>query len=208
MMAVDLMMPKLGLTMEEGKVARWLVAGGDRVEKGQIVLEVETDKAVVEVEATASGVMGPLLIDEGQTVPLNTLLARIYGLGEEVSPGKQVEQRIPRSDEVESGEKPVTRVTPLARRVAEEEGIDLSSIPVRRSSQRVRVDDVRAVQAKRDSNGKRRRQRVFSSPRARKQARELAVNWRTLPGSGPRGRVVEKDVLRAAQGARTVARAG
>ena len=83
-MAVDLIMPKLGLTMEEGRVVRWLVAEGDQVEKGQPVLEVETDKVVVEIEARASGVMGPLLVGEGETVPVTTLLARIYASGEKV----------------------------------------------------------------------------------------------------------------------------
>lgn len=85
-MAVDLIMPKLGLTMEEGTVVRWLVAEGDRVEKGQPVLEVETDKVVVEVEATASGIIGPLLVGEGQTVPVTTLLARIYAPEEKIEP--------------------------------------------------------------------------------------------------------------------------
>jgi pyruvate dehydrogenase E2 component (dihydrolipoamide acetyltransferase) len=158
-MAVDLIMPKLGLTMEEGTVVRWLVAEGDQVEKGQPVLEVETDKVVVEVEATASGVMGSLLVGEGETVPVTTLLARIY------APGAKVEE-----------ETPAPRITLLARRMAEREGVDLSSIPARR-----RTD-----------------QRIFSSPRARLRARELGVDWQSLSGSGPRGRVVEKDVLRAA----------
>ena len=103
-MAVDLIMPKLGLTMEEGTVVRWLVAEGDQVKKGQPVLEVETDKVVVEVEATASGVMGPLLVGEGETVPITTLLARIYAPREKV------------------GEKVLApRITSLARRMAEKE---------------------------------------------------------------------------------------
>ncbi len=210
-MAVDLIMPKLGLTMEEGTVVRWLVAEGDPVEKGQSVLEVETDKVVIEVEATASGVMGPLLVDEGQTVPLTTLLARIYTPGEEVSRRAQVEMETPRPDKTGPAVKSVARATPLARRIAEKEGVDLSSVPVRRSGKRVRAEDVRVVQAK--GPGDRVKppvfqknrvsgQRVFSSPRARKRARELGVDWRNLPGSGPRGRVVEKDVLHAAQAAR------
>jgi pyruvate dehydrogenase E2 component (dihydrolipoamide acetyltransferase) len=183
-MAVDLIMPKLGLTMEEGTVVRWLVAEGDQVEKGQPVLEVETDKVVVEVEATASGVMGPLLVGEGKTVPVTTLLARIYAPREKV------------------GEKVLApRITPLARRMAKEEGVDLSSIPAHRSDRRVRAEDVQAALAKRPGDSRRTGQRIFSSPRARKRARELGVDWRGLPGSGPRGRVVEKDVLRATRAA-------
>jgi pyruvate dehydrogenase E2 component (dihydrolipoamide acetyltransferase) len=172
-MAVDLIMPKLGLTMEEGTVVRWLVAEGDQVEKGQPVLEVETDKVVVEVEATASGVIGPLLVGEGKAVPVTTLLARIY------APGEKVEE-----------EAPAPRMMPLARRMAEKEGVDLPSIPAYGSDRRVRAGDSRWTG-----------QRIFSSPRARLRARELGVDWQSLSGSGPRGRVVEKDVLRAARAA-------
>jgi pyruvate dehydrogenase E2 component (dihydrolipoamide acetyltransferase) len=190
-MAVDLIMPKLGLTMEEGTIVRWLVDEGAQVEKGQPVLEVETDKVVVEVEATASGIIGPLLVGEGQTVPVTTLLARIYAPGEKVEPGATASQKT--GDAV-----PAPRITPVARRVAEKEGVDLSSIPIRGPGERIRARDIQAAQTERQGDGKRTRQRIFSSPRARKRARELGVDWHSLPGSGPRGRVVEKDVLRAA----------
>ncbi|MDH4135479.1 MAG: 2-oxo acid dehydrogenase subunit E2 [Anaerolineae bacterium] len=188
-MAVDLIMPKLGLTMEEGTVVRWLVTEGDHVEKGQPVLEVETDKVVVEVEATASGVMGPLLVGEGKTVPITTLLARIY------APGEKVEE------ETSAEEAPAPRITPLARRMAEKEGVALSSIPAYRSDRRVRAEEVPAALTRRPSDSRRTGQRIFSSPRARLRARELGVDWQGLAGSGPWGRVVEKDVLRAAQAA-------
>jgi pyruvate dehydrogenase E2 component (dihydrolipoamide acetyltransferase) len=190
-MAVDLIMPKLGLTMEEGTVVHWLVAEGDQVEKGQALLEVETDKVVVEVEATASGIIGPLLVGEGQTAPVTTLLARIYAPGEQIEPGATAPRKT--GDEV-----PAPRITPVARRVAEKEGVDLSSIPARGPGERIRARDIQAVQAKRQGAGSPSRQRIFSSPRARKRARELGVDWRVLSGSGPRGRVVEKDVLRVA----------
>jgi pyruvate dehydrogenase E2 component (dihydrolipoamide acetyltransferase) len=190
-MAVDLIMPRLGLTMEEGTIVCWLVDEGAQVEKGHAVLEVETDKVVVEVEATASGVMGPLLVSEGQTVPVTTLLARIYAPGEKVEPEAAALRKT-------GDEAPAPRITPVARRVAEKEGVDLSSIPVRGPGERIRARDIQAVQARQQAAGRPTRQRIFSSPRARKRARELGVDWRSLPGSGPRGRVVEKDVLRVA----------
>jgi pyruvate dehydrogenase E2 component (dihydrolipoamide acetyltransferase) len=190
-MAVDLIMPKLGLTMEEGTVVHWLVAEGDQVEKGQALLEVETDKVVVEVEATAMGIIGPLLVGEGETVPVTTLLARIYAPGEKIEPEATALQKT--GDEI-----PAPRITPVARRVAEKEGVDISSIPARGPGERIRARDIQAVQAKRQGAGSLSRQRIFSSPRARKRARELGVDWRGLRGSGPRGRVVERDVLRVA----------
>lgn len=194
-MATELIMPKLGLTMEEGRLVRWLVAAGDQVEKGQPVLEVETDKVVVEVEATASGVMGPLLVDEGEVVPVTTLLAHIYAPGEEIPQGAQAEES-PLIKKTSFA----PRITPVARRMAEEKGLDLSLIPARQPGGRIRAKDVQAHgQEQRHAEVKHIRQRVFSSPRARQRARELGVDWRSLQGSGPRGRVVEKDVLRAVQ---------
>jgi pyruvate dehydrogenase E2 component (dihydrolipoamide acetyltransferase) len=201
-MATDLIMPKLGLTMDEGTLVRWLVAAGDMVQKGQPVLDVETDKVTVEVEATASGVMGPLLVAEGQTVPVTTLLARILAPGEEALQRDDLGQESP----AEAREAPGPRITPLARRVAEQEKIDLSSIPVREPAERIRARDVREASAQgrtrrsgQDRPVRQHQQRVFSSPRARKRAREMGIDWRSLAGSGPQGRVVEKDVLRAAQ---------
>jgi len=76
-MATELTMPMLGEVMEEGLVSSWKVAAGDTVEEGQIVLEIETDKAMAEVEAPASGTLTKILVQEGETVPINTPLAVI-----------------------------------------------------------------------------------------------------------------------------------
>ena len=165
-MGADFIMPKLGLTMEEGTVVRWLAAEGDQVAAGEVILEVQTDKVTVEVEAPAEGVLGELQVREGETVPIGTVLARI-GNPQEAS-----------------AERP--RITPLARRVAAEEGIDLVGV-LERGHDRITVADVRAI---RETEGKR-----FSSPRARKRARETGIDWRSVTGTGPRGRVIERDVL-------------
>ena len=76
-MSTELTMPMLGEVMEEGIVTSWLVEEGQVVEKGQIILEIETDKAVAEVESPASGVVTKILVPEGETVPINTPLAVI-----------------------------------------------------------------------------------------------------------------------------------
>ena len=76
-MSTELTMPMLGEVMEEGVVAAWKVEEGDAVEKGQIILEIETDKSVFEIESPASGVVKTLLVPEGETVPINTPLAVI-----------------------------------------------------------------------------------------------------------------------------------
>lgn len=76
-MATEFTMPMLGEVMEEGRVVAWRKQVGDRVEKGEILLEIETDKATIEVESTVSGTIRQLLVPEGATVPVNTPLALI-----------------------------------------------------------------------------------------------------------------------------------
>jgi len=76
-MATVLTMPMMGEVMEEGVVLSWKKREGEPIEKGQIILEIETDKAVVEVESPASGVVKKILVPEGETVPINTPLAVI-----------------------------------------------------------------------------------------------------------------------------------
>ena len=76
-MATVLTMPMMGEVMEEGVVLSWKKREGEAIEKGEIILEIETDKAVVEVESPASGVVKKILVPEGETVPINTPLAVI-----------------------------------------------------------------------------------------------------------------------------------
>jgi pyruvate dehydrogenase E2 component (dihydrolipoamide acetyltransferase) len=76
-MAVEFLMPKLGEVMEEGKLIEWKKKEGDAVTKGEPILDVETDKAVAEIESTATGVIQKILVQEGETVPINTPLALI-----------------------------------------------------------------------------------------------------------------------------------
>ncbi len=163
-MPVDVIMPRLGLTMEEGTVAAWRVKPGEMVVTGQVVLEVETDKVAVEVEAQAAGVLGPVLVGEGERVAVGTLLARLYATGEQI--GQEAEM---------AG---VVKTAPPPERPVEQ----------RNWSQQT-SSTTKVVTTK---------QLIFSSPRARKRAREMSVDWRQLAGSGPAGRVVERDVLRQA----------
>jgi pyruvate/2-oxoglutarate dehydrogenase complex dihydrolipoamide acyltransferase (E2) component len=122
-MAVDIIMPRLGLTMEEGTIVRWHAAAGDRVAQGQVLLDVETDKVTVEVEAPATGVMGTLLISEGQKVPVGTLLGRIAAEDEILRTAPN--DGAPPSEAVAP---PRSRTSPLARRMAEQAGVDLGAV--------------------------------------------------------------------------------
>ena len=81
-MATDIYMPLMGLTMSEGTVVRWLKSTGNPVKKGEAVLEIETDKATVEIEAPSDGVIGPILVAEGKTVPVGTILSHVLSSAE------------------------------------------------------------------------------------------------------------------------------
>jgi pyruvate/2-oxoglutarate dehydrogenase complex dihydrolipoamide acyltransferase (E2) component len=83
-MATLVAMPKLGMNMEDGLVVGWLVAEGAEVTVGQAILEIETDKATVELEATAAGTLARIVRREGETVPINGVLAVILAPGEEM----------------------------------------------------------------------------------------------------------------------------
>ena len=83
-MATLVAMPKLGMNMEEGLLVAWLVAEGVMVDTGQPILEIETDKTTVELEATASGILARIVRREGETVPINGVLAVILAPGEEM----------------------------------------------------------------------------------------------------------------------------
>jgi pyruvate dehydrogenase E2 component (dihydrolipoamide acetyltransferase) len=120
-MATDVIIPALGMAQETGKILRWLKAEGAVVAKGDPLLEIETDKVTVEIEATATGVLTGVVAREGDELPVGTLVARIAAEGEDVP--------APASGEHGDGGRPRRMVaSPKARRIAEAHGIDVSTI--------------------------------------------------------------------------------
>lgn len=199
----EVIMPKLGMTMEEGTIVRWLKAEGDEVEKGDVLFEVQTDKVVMEVESPASGTLARILVREDETVPIAYVVAYIG------SPGEEVPETLPELAAVEALEpmdKPreseetaeAIAATPAARRLARDKGIDLAGLSGSgKDGMIVKQDVVAAVE-----RGQTRAVEVEApavkrkaSPAARRVAREHGVTLRVVPGSGPQGRIVEQDVL-------------
>ena len=146
-MSVNILMPALSPTMEEGTLAKWLVKEGDRIQSGDLIAEIETDKATMEFEAVDEGIIGKLLVTEGsEGVKVNSPIAIILDDGEdlEVQEKKDITLQVePKEQTVISAapletKKPLTGVaqtsslrifaTPLARRLAKENGVDLGSI--------------------------------------------------------------------------------
>nr|WP_290665577.1 2-oxo acid dehydrogenase subunit E2 [Ardenticatena sp.] len=202
-MAVEITLPKLGFDMEEGAIAAWLKNEGDPVKKGEVVAEVETDKATVEMEAPADGVLLKILVPAGQVVPVNTPVALIGEPGEtiessatpvpaasEETPSVAPEPAPAATSSAASAEG--VKATPVARRLAEEHGVDLSRVQGSGPGGRITKEDVQAHLAAADEppppDG------VKASPAARRRARELGIDIRQVPGSGPEGRIVIRDV--------------
>jgi pyruvate dehydrogenase E2 component (dihydrolipoamide acetyltransferase) len=136
-MATEVIMPALGLAQETGKVLRWLKAEGESVAKGEPLLEVETDKVTVEVEAPAEGILGGLRAGEGDDVPVGQAVAFVLAPGESapepaaVSAATRATEAEPAeaSAEPKAGPKPRRRLaSPKARRLAREHGIELDSV--------------------------------------------------------------------------------
>ncbi len=191
-MAAEIIMPKMGDAMTEGKVVRWYKKAGEPVKKGEPVLEIETDKVNLDLEAEADGTLGDLKAAEGQTVPVGGVLAKIVGQGE------KTEDRGPRTEDVQPQRRGTDKKDSVKKTTGEyAEAIDMKA-------PRVDKTDRSVAQGKVVQMGERRR----SSPLARKMAAEMGVSLDAVQGSGPRGRIIAADVKNAGGAARFSAPAG
>src|SRR5215218_4268451 len=214
-MPINILMPALSPTMEKGNLAKWLKKEGDPVKSGDVIAEIETDKATMEVEAIDEGVLAKIVVPEGTAdVPVNQLIALIAGEGED-----------PKSVSAPSGgaapAAPATSAPPSPAALA-------GSIPQADTTAAggpeghmayARVDTAPQGPAKtaQDTgaakpNGAGAQQaaaarpaggqgaRIFASPLARRIAKEAGLEIGAIQGSGPHGRIVEKDVRAAMTG--------
>ena len=176
-MATKVIMTKLGLTMKEGTVVNWLKKEGESVEKGEPLLEVETEKISSELEAPASGVLLKITAQKGATVPVSGLLGIIGEPNEDVSSiqdnaskveisEKTPETKVPKPVEDEVSTERV-RISPLARKIAEEQKIDLTKITGTGPEGRIVKEDVLRALAKVETTGP-------SAPSLSKEGVEIA----------------------------------
>jgi pyruvate dehydrogenase E2 component (dihydrolipoamide acetyltransferase) len=193
-MPTDVVMPALELAQETGKVVRWLKSAGDAVSKGEPLLEIETDKVTVEIEAPASGTLGDVSAREGEVVPVGQVIARIVGPGEAA-------EALPMAPAGAGGAaagpkpSPVIEASPLAREIAEPHGVGLARVGA--SGGRVGKTDVLAHVGRpgEPSAGQAPASRLTAaSPKARRLAAERGVPIGALRGSGPDGAVLAADV--------------
>ena len=183
-MPINILMPALSPTMEKGNLAKWLKKEGDKVKSGDVIAEIETDKATMEVEAVDEGTIAKILVPEGtQDVAVNEVIAVLAGEGEDVkSAGAGAASAPPKTAEAPAA-KPAAAPAPVAAPAAK--------APVAAASAPQAAPP--AVQA--NGHG-----RVFSSPLARRLAKEAGIELARITGSGPHGRVIARDVEQAKSG--------
>ncbi len=190
-MPINILMPALSPTMEKGNLAKWLKKEGDKVKSGDVIAEIETDKATMEVEAVDEGTIAKILVPEGtQDVPVNDVIAVLAGDGEDVkSAGASAGAKpAPAPAKAEAPPKPASpppaaAPAPAAQPVAAPAPQAASSAPQAASSSQ--------------ANG---HARTFSSPLARRLAKEAGIDVARITGTGPHGRVIARDVAEAKSG--------
>jgi len=187
-------MPALGMAQDTGKLVAWLRQEGEHVEKGQALMEIETDKATVEIEAPASGVLSGISAREGQDVPVGDTIAWILEPGEALPGGAPTAELSPPA-QAEQGPTVALGVSPLARKIAQEHQVDLAR--VKSDGGRIQKKDVLAYLESQAAETVQARLRP-ASPKARRLAAERGLDLSALEGSGPEGVVLAADVLSVA----------
>ena len=163
----DILMPALSPTMEEGVLAKWHVKVGDTVKAGDVMAEIETDKATMEVEAVDEGEITEILVAEGtEGVKVNTPIARLKQDGETAAPAPKAEA--PKAD------KPKAEPTKAEKTEAEP----------------ATAEPAKAAPAAKRADG----ERVFASPLARRLAEQAGLDLKAVTGTGPHGRIVKRDI--------------
>ncbi|HEX3182430.1 MAG TPA: pyruvate dehydrogenase complex dihydrolipoamide acetyltransferase [Beijerinckiaceae bacterium] len=189
-MPTNILMPALSPTMEKGNLAKWLKKEGDQIKSGDVIAEIETDKATMEVEAVDEGVLAKIVVPEGTAdVPVNDVIAVIAGEGEDAKavgaagaapPAKKADEK-PKDEAPKQEEKAAP--APASTNGSGQRAPQAAATP--------------APQPQAQTNGA---GRVFASPLARRMAKEGGLDLAAIQGSGPHGRIVERDVKAAIEG--------
>jgi len=223
----EVIMPKLGLTMESGKIEKWHKKEGDKVEEGDVLFEVMTDKVSLEVESYNSGILRKILKVEGDEVPVTEPVAYIGSADEKIPDapsqitagdvkadvsvtaavsGEEKSSAVaePSADTVEVtgvAKQPENadgriKISPLARKIAGEKNIDISTVKGSGPRGRIVKEDIEKILADVKKAGTS-QQRIKISPLARKTAKDIGIDWKTerIPGSGPGGRIIKEDII-------------
>ncbi len=197
-MPIDITMPALSPTMEEGKLAKWHVKEGDSVSSGDVIAEIETDKATMEVEAVDEGKIGKILVAEGtDNVKVNAVIAVLLQEGEDASAmgaggGKPAEA--PKAEaKADAGTIERADAATQTAPTAKADPAPANPAPAANSNTGSSAP-AKSAPAKSESG------RVFASPLAKRLAKEAGIDVAVISGTGPKGRVVKSDVEAAKSG--------
>jgi len=186
-MPTNILMPALSPTMEKGNLAKWLKKEGDKVKSGDVIAEIETDKATMEVEAVDEGTIAKIVVPEGtQDVAVNDVIAVLAGEGEDVKAAAGAAAASAPPKVAAAAEAP-----PAAKSAPAAAPAPKAAAPA------VAAPAPQATPSAPQTNG---HARIFSSPLARRLAREAGIELARINGSGPHGRVIARDVEEAKSG--------
>jgi pyruvate dehydrogenase E2 component (dihydrolipoamide acetyltransferase) len=181
-MPIDILMPALSPTMKRGKLARWIKKEGDMVEPGEVIAEIETDKAIMEVESVDSGVLFKILVPEGtENVPVNAKIGILLEEGEQGQDPKEIllSYHIDVTQKVASD----TTLADFVQQDTQSLGQDKLQEPKTSATSKESFDkDIAQTH-------------TFASPLARRMAKDRSLELSQISGTGPRGRIVKSDVL-------------
>ncbi len=186
-MPIEIVVPQIGEAVAELTLTTWLKAAGDAVKKGEVLFEIDSDKAIVEVEAFVAGTLVEILVPDGSAVMPQQVVARLQPDGESAEPAIEAPA---------TKEQPITKppagpkITPVAQRLAADLGVNLALVNGSGPGGRITADDVRQSANHRDTQPT----RINASPKARNRARELQVDLTTITGTGVGGLIRVKDV--------------
>lgn len=198
-MAIEIKIPIPDQTTEEVRIVTWCKAIGDAVQKGDVLLEIETDKAVMEVESAGEGILLQQLVAVDDMVPVGEVIGFIGAEGTEIEAQPAVSAKAPEekpAQETSEGYKlKKTAITPLARKIAEKTGLNLDTIEGTGAGGKILRKDLQATSTEASLH----EGRLFASPNAKRLAKELAVDIYSIRGTGPNGRVIGEDVIEYAK---------
>ena len=199
-MPTNILMPALSPTMEKGNLAKWLKREGDKIKSGDVIAEIETDKATMEYEAVDEGTLAKILVPEGtQDVAVNSVIAVLAGEGEDVKAAAAGAKGSSAKAPEKKPEPAKAGASSFETRPAgapQDEGKKTSAAP----KPTPRPEEGAKAPVSKDGGPRAGGNRIFSSPLARRLAKEAGVDLNRVSGSGPHGRVIARDIDAAKSG--------